>query len=169
METAYLLEGRVYTRPAEEILGRAEVPFSQPFCSLIPLSTPKLRVLSPKCKSLHTHVLNKKDKEWVGWCRGGQYEVLKKKVRLKKHYVIRETNTLGSCTVHYVYLDPTPNPPQTTGEFTSANTSQSIGHKTEKDIQGQREREKEKIRKLLPFYLTKRNVACQIFSWSPTA
>lgn len=64
LERPYLLEGRVYTEPAGEIHARAEVPYSRPSCSVISLSTPKLWVLSPKSKSLHTHVLNKKDKGW---------------------------------------------------------------------------------------------------------
>lgn len=64
LKTPYLLEGRVYTEPAGEIHARAEVPYFGPSCSVISLSTPKLWVLSPKSKSLHTHVLNKKDKGW---------------------------------------------------------------------------------------------------------
>lgn len=64
LERPYLLEGRVYTNPAGEIHARAEVPYSRPSCSVISLSSPELWVLSPKSKSLHTHVLNKKDKGW---------------------------------------------------------------------------------------------------------
>lgn len=64
LKKPYLLEGRVYTQTAGEIHARAEVPYSGPSCSVISLSTSKLWVLSPKTKSLHTHVLNKKDKGW---------------------------------------------------------------------------------------------------------